>query len=67
MAIFGVEDQYARRVDSLWNNYVNRDQKQAEPTKHAVEDSPRNPSDTDPEKIESEAATIADSDASLDQ
>lgn len=29
MAVFGVEDDYGRRVDSLWNRYVNKDQKAA--------------------------------------
>jgi hypothetical protein len=25
MAVFGVEDEYGRRVDSLWNRYINKD------------------------------------------
>jgi hypothetical protein len=28
-AAFGVEDDYGRRVDSLWNRYVNKEQKTA--------------------------------------
>src|SRR6266496_5954741 len=43
MAIFGVEDEYGQRVDSLWNRYVNKEQK-AEPQKvdreHAEEGKP---------------------------
>jgi hypothetical protein len=33
MLAVGVEDDYGRRVDSLWNRYVNKEPKKAEPAK----------------------------------
>jgi len=35
MGVFGVEDEFGQRVDSLWNRYVNK-----EPTKPAVKAEP---------------------------
>lgn len=29
MLVFGVEDEYGRRVESLWNRYINKEQKPA--------------------------------------
>jgi hypothetical protein len=29
MAVFGVEDEYGRRIDSVWNRYVNKEQNKA--------------------------------------
>jgi len=35
MAVFGLEDDYGQRVDSLWNRYINKEKGKADPQKTA--------------------------------
>ena len=40
MSIFGVEDEYGRRVDSLWNRYINKERKETAQKPEAEKEKP---------------------------